>query len=108
MVIIEKKIEIKCKIKNTGDTKGAEVVQLYLKDRFSSVITYEKQLRGFKKVSLEPGETESIKFILKPEDLQLLDKNMKWSVEPGKFIVQLGSSSKDIRLKENFTIKKRL
>jgi len=104
----DKKIKIKCKIKNTGDTKGAEVVQLYLKDRFSSVITYEKQLRGFKKVSLEPGETESIKFILKPEDLQILDKNMKWSVEPGKFIVQLGSSSKDIRLKENFTIKKRL
>ncbi len=92
-------------VQNTGSRKGDEVVQLYVKDEVSSVITYETQLRGFQRVSLEPGEKKSVHFTLKPEDLQLLDRNMNWTVEPGKFDVLIGSSSQDIRLKEQFEIK---
>ena len=97
-------IEISVEVQNTGKVKGDEVVQLYLKDEVSSVITYESQLRGFQRISLEPGEKKAVHFTLKPEDLQLLDKNMNWTVEPGKFDVLIGSSSQDIRLKEQFEI----
>jgi beta-glucosidase len=73
-------------------------------DEFSSVTVYETQLRGFERVSLLPGETKTLKFVLHPDDLALLDKNMNWKVEPGKFQVWIGSSSTDIRLKSAFTI----
>jgi len=72
---------------------------LYLRDLLSSVITYDSQLRGFERISLLPGEKKTIRFILKPSDLALLDKNMNWTVEPGQFEVMIGSSSVDIRLK---------
>ena len=98
-------IEVLVDIKNVGDRKGDEVVQLYIKDKVSSVISYVMQLRGFDRVSLEPGETKTVHFSIKPDDLQILDKDMNWTVEPGKFEVLLGSSSEDIRLKEQFIIK---
>ena len=98
-------IEVSVDIKNVGDRKGDEVVQLYIKDKVSSVISYVMQLRGFDRISLEPGETKTVRFKIKPDDLQILDKNMNWTVEPGEFEVLLGSSSKDIRLKKQFLIK---
>ena len=98
-------IEVSLDIKNVGDCKGDEVVQLYIKDKVSSVISYVMQLRGFDRISLEPGETKTVHFSITPDDLQILDKNMNWTVEPGEFEVLLGSSSKDIRLKEQFVIK---
>ena len=98
-------IEVSVDIKNIGDCKGDEVVQLYVKDKVSSVISYVMQLRGFDRISLEPGETKTVHFNIKPDDLQILDKNMNWTVEPGDFEVLVGSSSKDIRLKEKFVIK---
>ncbi len=98
-------IELSVDIKNVGDREGDEVVQLYVKDKVSSVISYVMQLRGFDRISLEPGETKTVYFSIKPDDLQILDKNMNWTVEPGEFEVLLGSSSKDIRLKEKFVIK---
>ncbi|PKQ64092.1 glycosyl hydrolase [Labilibaculum manganireducens] len=98
-------IEVSVDIKNVGDCKGDEVVQLYVKDKVSSVISYVMQLRGFDRISLEPGKTKTVHFSIKPDDLQILDKNMNWTVEPGEFEVLLGSSSKDIRLKEQFVIK---
>jgi beta-glucosidase len=79
------------------------VVQLYVRDKVSSVITYDSQLRGFERVSLQPGETRQVTFSLKPEDLQILDRNMNWTVEPGEFEVMIGSSSQDIRLKKTIT-----
>lgn len=88
---------------NTGKRAGDEVVQLYVRDKVSSVITYDSQLRGFERVSLQPGETKEVVFTLKPEDLQLLDRNMKWTVEPGDFEILIGASSQDIRLKETIT-----
>ena len=98
-------VEVSVDIKNVGDREGDEVVQLYVKDKVSSVISYVMQLRGFDRISLEPGETKTVHFNIKPDDLQILDKNMNWTVEPGDFEVLVGSSSKDIRLKEKFVIK---
>lgn len=95
-------INVKVDITNTGNRKGDEVVQLYVKDLVSSVTVYETQLRGFERVSLNPGETKTVNFILKPEDLELLDKDMHWTVEPGLFEVLVGSSSEDIKLKGQF------
>ena len=81
------------------------MVQLYLKDKVSSVTTYEFDLRGFERISLNPGEKKTVRFTLKPDDLALLDKNMNWTVEPGEFVVMIGSSSQDIRLQKQFVIK---
>lgn len=97
-------IQISVDVKNTGDRKGDQVVQLYLKDMVSSVITYESVLRGFERVALLPGETKTVKFTLQPDDLAILDKNMNWTVEPGKFQVMIGNSSEDIKLKKEFTV----
>ncbi len=92
-------------IKNTGKMGGDEVVQLYLHDKASSTTQYEKILRGFERVHLEPGEVRTINFTLQPDDLAILDRNMNWTVEPGEFEVLIGSSSVDIRLKDSFLIK---
>lgn len=97
-------ILINVDIENTGKLKGDEIVQLYFKDELSSVTVYESQLRGFERISLEPGQKKTVKFTLKQEDLALLNKNMKWVVEPGVFEILIGSSSEDIRLKKKFTI----
>lgn len=94
---------VKLKVRNTGRIAGDEVVQLYVRDKVSSVITYDSQLRGFERVSLRPGETKEVSFTLTPEDLQLLDTKMNWTVEPGEFEILIGSSSRDIRLKETVT-----
>jgi beta-glucosidase len=98
-------VNVSVDIENTGGRKGDEVVQLYLKDLVSSVTTYESVLRGFERVTLNPGEKKTLKFVLQPDDLAILDKNMNWTVEPGKFVVMMGSSSEDIRLKKEFLVK---
>ncbi|MNK25659.1 Periplasmic beta-glucosidase precursor [compost metagenome] len=91
-------------ITNTGEVAGDEVIQLYVKDFVSSVTTYEYDLRGFERVTLKPNEKKTITFTLNPDDLALLDKNMNWTVEPGKFKVMIGSSSEDIKLEAEFTV----
>ncbi len=103
---IQGKVKVSVDISNTGKYAGSEVVQLYLHDFYSSVVTYESVLRGFEKVYLEPGETKQVSFDLDPEDLEILDKNMKWTVEPGDFEVRIGASSQDIRLRQKFTLVK--
>jgi beta-glucosidase len=80
------------------------VVQLYVRDLVSSVTTYEKNLRGFARVTLAPQEKHTITFTLKPSDLALWDRNMKFIVEPGTFRVMVGASSEDIRLKGEFEV----
>ena len=98
-------ITVTVDITNTGKVKGDEVVQLYVKDKVSSVTVYEMQLRGFERITILPGEKKTVTYTLKPDDLALLDKNMKWVTEPGEFEVMIGSSSVDIRLKKSFFIK---
>lgn len=85
------------KVTNTGDVAGDEVVQLYIRDVLSSVTTYEKNLAGFERVHLQPGETKEVKFTIDRKHLELLDTDMKWVVEPGEFVVMAGASSEDIR-----------
>ena len=92
-------------VTNTGDRPGAEVVQLYVKDLYASVVTYDSVLRGFEKVYLEPGETKRVAFTLGPDELAILDRNMRWTVEPGDFEIRVGSSSEDIRLKGAVKVK---
>jgi beta-glucosidase len=98
-------VQISLDVKNTGKVKGDEVVQLYINDVISSVTTPIKELKGFLRITLEPGETKNVKFKLLPEDLSLFDKNMNEVVEPGVFDVMIGSSSNDIRVKGAFNIK---
>jgi beta-glucosidase len=97
-------VDVTVDVKNTGQVTGDEIVQLYINDEVSSVIRYEKELRGFERISLAPGETKTVHFTLTPENLQLLDINMQWSVEPGWFKVMVGSSSADIRQQGRFEI----
>jgi beta-glucosidase len=97
-------VTVSVDVQNTGSREGTEVVQLYTRDLVSSVTTYEKNLRGFQRVSLKPGETKSISFILTPADLSLWNREMKFVVEPGMFRVMVGSSSEDIRLQGEFEI----
>ncbi len=97
-------VRVSFKVKNTGKARGDEVVQLYVEDCLSSLTAYEKVLRGFERVSLEPGETKTVEFILTPKDLSMLDGNMNRVVEPGDFIVMAAASSADIRLKAKLTV----
>lgn len=97
-------ITVTATIKNAGNRKGDEVVQLYIRDEYSSVTTYTKVLRGFERITLEPGESKEVSFTLTPQDLAIWDINNKFSVEPGTFEVQVGTSSQDIKLKDRFEV----
>ena len=97
-------LRIICTLKNAGKVKGAEVVQLYVRDKVSSVTTPVKALKGFSKVELNPGETKEVTMILKSEDLRLWNADMKFVLEPGEFEIYVGSSVEDIRLKGKFEI----
>ena len=99
-------IKVMVDVTNTGQRKGDQVVQLYLKQEISDVTTYEYDLRGFERVTLNPGEKKTVEFTLHPDDLSILDKNMNWTVEPGKFQVMIGNSSEDIKLKKEFEVEK--
>ncbi len=83
-------------VKNTGGRAGVETVQLYLHEQYAPISTPVKQLRGFERVALQPGETKTVTMNVTPEDLQLLDIDMRWRVVPGDFDIMLGRSSADI------------
>ena len=100
----QENITLSCTVKNTGKKAGDEVVQLYIRDDFSSVTTYDKVLRGFERIHLQPGEEQTVSFTLTPQDLGLWDKNNQFTVEPGSFSVMVGTSSEDIRLKGSFEV----
>jgi beta-glucosidase len=98
------RIEVSCDVTNTGERAGDEIVQLYLRDDYSSVVTFEKMLRGFERVALAPGETKTVKFTLTPEDLALYNRANEWAVEPGRFTVWIGASSENMKLEGAFEI----
>lgn len=100
----DESVDVEFTVKNTGKRKGDEVVQLYIHDRISSVTVYERQLRGFERVSLEPGESRKVVMTLKPDGLALLDKDMKRVVEPGEFDILVAASSVDVRLADVLTV----
>ena len=97
-------VEVTCDVTNSGARAGDEVVQLYLRDDYSSVTTWEKELRGFARIALQPGETRAVSFTLAPAQLALYDRDGHWTVEPGRFTVMVGASSEDIRLRGSFTV----
>ena len=97
-------VHISVDVKNVGARKGDEVVQLYINDVISSVTTPVKELKGFEKITLNPGQQKKVEFTLTPYQLSLLNRHMKRVVEPGTFEVMVGSSSKDIRLRGSFEV----
>jgi beta-glucosidase len=100
--------EVKVDVKNVGDRPGTETAQLYLHERFAPVSTPVKQLRGFQRLELKPGETKTATFMLTPEDLQLLNLDKRWEVVPGTFEIMVGPSSQDTRLKATLEVKGRV
>lgn len=99
-------ISISLDVTNTGKTAGAETVQLYVSDPKSSVMRPEKELKGFQKVFLQPGESKTVRFSLNKEDLSYFDaEKHEWVAEPGVFIAKIGASSGDIRKTIKFKLK---
>lgn len=87
-------------VTNTGKRAGWEVVQMYIRDCVSSVTRPVKELKGFKKVWLQPGETKKVGLDITPESLAFYDVNMKYAVEPGAFEIMVGNSSRDADLQK--------
>jgi len=86
-------VKVYVDVKNTGSLHGEEVIQLYIRDDVSSVTKPLRELRDFKKIGLNPGETQTVTLELTPEKLALWDINMKFTVEPGTFTIYVGTSS---------------
>lgn len=91
---------VSVRVTNAGDRSGSEVIQLYIRDRFSSVTRPVKELKGFEKVYLEPGESTTVSFEIGQEQLEFLGPDMTWIVEPGEFVIMVGTSSRDEDLEE--------
>ncbi len=96
-------IKVVVDVTNSGDREGKEVAQLYIRDPFASTTRPVKELKGFEMVSLEPGETKTVNFILDKTTLGFYDNNNKWIVEPGEFRVFAGGSS-DTTIQSNFEL----
>ena len=92
-----KPVKIKVNVKNTGKMKGAEVVQLYVRENSPSVLRPEKELKGFRKVYLEPGESVDVEFEIDSTDLAFWDdKEHGWKTNPGDYTIMIGNSSRNI------------
>ncbi len=96
---------VRCRVRNTGARAGDEVVQLYVRDVLASVARPVMELKGFRRLHLDPGQEAEVAFTLGPDELRMLDREMRWVVEPGAFRVMVGSSSKDIRLRGELTVR---
>ncbi len=94
------------KIKNIGNLEGDEIVQLYIKDLYASVARPIIELKGFQRIHLNPGEIKEVKFVVTPELLSMLDKDLNRVVEPGDFRIMIGSSSKNIKLRGTISVVK--
>jgi len=92
--------QVSVNVTNTGKREGTEVVQMYIRDLVSSVTRPVKELKGFQKVSLKPGETKTVTLDITPELLEFYDVNMKLVVEPGDFELMIGNSSRDADLQK--------
>lgn len=97
-------VTVSVDVTNVGERTGDEVVQLYLHDELASVVRPFKELKGFTRITLAPGETRTVDFALTPEHLAIWDAHMNFVVEPGAFKVMIGSSSEDIKLEGIFTV----
>jgi beta-glucosidase len=101
--------DVSVTITNTGDVAGAEVAQLYVADKVSSLVRPLQELKAFRKVDLAPGESKEVTFTLNPRALSFYDPyanegNGAWVAEPGEFEILIGSSSRDIRASDSFVL----
>ncbi|MCP4753276.1 MAG: hypothetical protein GY866_20490 [Proteobacteria bacterium] len=101
---VDGEIEIGCRVKNTGDRAGDEVVQLYIQDTTACITRPVKELKGFKRIALQPGQQKEIRFALPADLLAFTGPDFKKIVEPGETKVMLGSSCEDIRLNGSFNL----
>ena len=99
------RVRVRAHVANTGTRLGSEVVQLYVRDVLTSVAQPLIALKGFTRITLVPGASREVEFVLTHEELKLLNADMHWVVEPGVFRVMVGASSKDIRLRGEFTLR---
>jgi beta-glucosidase len=98
------KLTVTCKVTNSGARAGEEVVQLYVQDLVGSVTRPVKELKGFQKIMLQPGESKEITFTLTSNDFCFYRRDMSWGTEPGKFNIYVGGNSRDVR-KAEFVLK---
>jgi beta-glucosidase len=92
-------VQVSVAVQNTGTIAGDEVVQLYIRDKVSSVTRPVKELKDFKRIMLLPGQQKTVKFTIAPEKFSFYDINMAWTTEPGEFDIMVGNSSRDQDLK---------
>jgi beta-glucosidase len=105
VVKLGEKVKVSFKITNTGKSAGKEAAQVYVHDEKSSLVRPLKELKGFKKVTLEPGESQGVELELDQRALSFYDPDIKqWVAEPGEFEIRVGSSSRDIHLKAKFNL----
>jgi len=97
-------LKVSVEVQNVGKRAGDQVVQLYIRDIAASMTRPVKELKGFKRISLKPGETQRIEFTLGPEHLGFYNREMKYVVEAGEFKVMVGSSSEDV-IEKSFEVK---
>jgi beta-glucosidase len=96
---------VRCTVRNAGARSGDDVAQLYIRDVLASVARPVMQLEGFQRLRLAPGESKDVSFALGPGQLRMRDRENNWIVEPGVFRVMVGSSSKDVRLRGELTVR---
>ncbi|MGE5519367.1 MAG: beta-glucosidase BglX [Candidatus Dadabacteria bacterium] len=99
-------IRVSCTITNTGKVAGEEIVQLYIRDKVAQPVRPVKELKDFKKILLQPGESKKIEFVINKEKLSFYDEKAKWIVQPGEFDLMIGSSSRNILLRDTFELAK--
>jgi len=90
---------VQCQITNTGNYDGAEIVQLYIRDQLASLARPIMELKGFQKIFLKKGASTTVKFLIAPAQLEMLNEQMQLVVEPGEFRIMIGASSNDFKLK---------
>jgi beta-glucosidase len=98
-------VQVTVTIKNNGSVAGKEVVQIYVRDLVSSVVTPVRQLKAFRKETIEPGNTKNVTLTFLVNDLYLYNQNMKRIVEPGEFELQIGAASDDIKIIRKIRVK---
>src|SRR5258706_3258541 len=94
-------------LSNTGATAGSETVQLYLRDKVASLVRPVQELKDFQKITLQPGESRTVRFVIDRDKLSFYDANLRWVAEAGEFEIQIGSASDEIRLRDQFTLELR-
>ncbi len=98
------KVTVSATVENAGDRAGDEVVQLYVRDVAASIARPVKELKGFQRITLQPGAKRSVEFVLRPEHLGFYNQEMRFVVEPGEFRVMVGSNSQDV-IEKSFEVR---